>query len=203
MMLQLIVWLDLAAGVLVGAQFLLSQRLHERTDNWLRRVITLPSDAKDPGHKASLWVSIIATSIFFVGVTTYGVIQDLGKATFSSGELAISTGMILVGAILGIGALVGLVLARRKLHCLGRLDPIRTVMTASLVLGILPLLSLLRIPSMLFPGVIGFTSGSLVMGVIMEGVPLARHYLTFKGGVLARLGLLLFIISKVIQLTSY
>jgi len=199
---QVTVWLDLVAGILVATHFLLPKRLHEKIDSWLQRAMALPTGAKDPGHDASLWVSIILALVFFVVLTAWGVGTDLGKATFSVQQLVISSSMILAGAIVGMGILVGIVLARRNLPRLSKFDPILTVMYTSIIFGTLTVVSLLWAPRQLFPAIIGLSSGFLIMGLIMEGVPLARQYLTFQGGVLARIGLLLFIASKIIQLKS-
>jgi glucan phosphoethanolaminetransferase (alkaline phosphatase superfamily) len=199
---QLTVWLDLFAGILAGTSFLLPKRWHEKIDNWLQRAMALSPGAKDPGHSKSLWVSIILALAFFVGLTAWGVVVDLGKATLSVRQLAISSSMVIVGAIIGIGILVCIVLARRNLPRFSKLNPILTVMYASIVFGMLSIIQLLWVPHQLFPAIIGLSSGFLIMGLIMEGVPLARQYLTFQGGVLARIGLLLFIASKIIQLKS-
>ena len=199
---QLTVWLDLFAGILVAAHFLLPKRLHEKIDGWLQKAMALPPGARDPGHTKSLWVSIVLALAFFVGVTAWGVVVDLGKAILSVQQLAISSSLVLAGAIVGIGILVGIVLARRNLPCFNKLNPILTVMYASIVLVVLAIIQLLWVPHQLFPAIIGLSSGFLIMGLIMEGVPLARQYLTFQGGVLARIGLLLFIASKIIQLKS-
>jgi hypothetical protein len=199
---QLNVWLDLFAGILAATRFLLPIRWHEKIDNWLKEAIALPPGAVDPGHTKSIWFSIGIALAVFVVLTAWGMVVDLGKAILSVQQLAISSSLVLAGAIIGIGILVGIVLARRNLSRFNKLNPILTVMYASIILGLLSIIQLLWVPHQLFPAIIGLSSGFLIMGLIMEGVPLARQYLTFEGGVLARIGLLLFIASKFIQLKS-
>jgi hypothetical protein len=199
---QLTVWLDLFSGFLAATRFLLPIRWHVKIDNWLKRAMALPPGAGDPGHTKSIWWSIGVALTVFVVVTAYGVVVDLGKAILSVQQLAISSSLVLAGAIIGIAILVGIVLARRNLTCFNKFNPILTVMYASIVLGVLSIIPLLWVPHQLVPAIIGLSSGFLIMGLIMEGVPLARQYLTFQGGVLVRIGLLLFIASKIIQLKS-
>jgi hypothetical protein len=78
--------------------------------------------------------------------------------------------------------------ARRRLRHLQRWDSIATVMATSFGLAVLTITLIRVVPTTFRPTLIGIASASLILGVIMEGVPLARRHLTFQEGVLARLG---------------
>jgi len=199
---KVIVGLDLIAGILVGAHFLIPRRLHEKVDKKIRELIALESGFEDPGHRKSLYISIAFVLAFFIALTVWGVHEDLGRGTFTLGQLILSYTFTLIGAAIGIGALVGIVLARRQSHRLQKWDPITTVMITSMGLSVLTFLLTPFVAITFRPATIGCAGASAVLGVIMEGIPLARRYLSFQEGVLARLGILVFIASKVIQLLS-
>lgn len=110
---QLTVSLDLFAGILVAIHFLLPKRVQEKIDNWLKAVISLPPGAEDPGHDASLWISITIILILFVVFITWSICVDLGKAVFSFPQLVVINSMVLAGVIVGTGILVGVVLAKK------------------------------------------------------------------------------------------
>lgn len=199
---KLIVGLDLVAGILVAAHFLTPRPIHEKIDERIRELIALESGADDPGHRNSLYTSIAIVLVFFIALTAWGVHEDLGRGIFTVGQLVWSTSFTLIGAAIGIGALVGIALARRQVRRLQKWDPILTVMTTSLVLALLTISLTPHVATTFRPATIGCAGASVILGAIMEGIPLARRYLSFQEGVLARLGILVFIASKVIQLSS-
>ena len=199
---EVIVGLDLIAGTLIGAHLLIPRTLHKKMDKRIRELMALESGAEDPGHRKSLYVSIAIVLAFFIALTAWGVHKDLGGDTFTVGQLIILTSFTLIGAAIGIAALVGIALARRQIRRLRSWDPILTVMATSWGLGILTILLTPYIATIFRPLTIGCAGASVVLGAIMGGIPLARRYLSFQEGVLARLGILVFIASKVIQLLS-
>ena len=48
--------------------------------------------------------------------------------------------------------------------------------------------------------VIGFAFSLIFMTLLIQVLPMARRFFTFESGVLARIGVILFVIGKVIQL---
>lgn len=103
-------------------------------------MIALESGAEEAGHRKSLYISIAFVLVFFIALTVWGVHEDLGRGTFTVGQLVLSYSFTLIGAAIGIGALVGIVLARRQIHRLQKWDPITTVMITSMGLSVLTIL---------------------------------------------------------------
>jgi magnesium-transporting ATPase (P-type) len=199
---KIVVCLDLTAGILIAAQLLIPRRLYEKLDKKIRELVALEPGAEDPGYIKSLYTSIAIAITFFIIFIAWAIHEDLGRGIFTVGQITLTTILTILGVIIGIGVLVGIAMARRHLRYLQGRDPIMTVMTTSLGLAVLTIILVGIVSAIFRPILIGIASASLILGVIMEGVPLTRKYLTFQEGVLARLGILVFIASKIIQLAS-
>jgi hypothetical protein len=102
---KIIVGLDLAAGILIGAHFLTPRPLHEKVDKKIRELVAFEPRAEDPGHRKSLYISIAITLIFFVILTAWGIHEDLGRGIFTVGQIILSTTLTIVGIIVGVGAI--------------------------------------------------------------------------------------------------
>jgi hypothetical protein len=134
---KIIVCLDLTAGILIGAHFLIPRRLHEKVDQKIRELIALEPGTDNPGHRKSLYTSIAIALIFFIILTVWGIHEDLGRGIFTVGQITLSTILTILGIIIGIGVLVGITTARRRLRRLQGWDPIVTVMATSLGFAVL------------------------------------------------------------------
>lgn len=203
---KIVVFLDLTAGLLICVQFLLPQGLHESIDKRLLELLRPDADSKELLNRKVLSWSIIPTASIIIAIIINGMIQDLAKNILSIGEIVLSTFSMLSGVLVGIGVLIFIIWTRKRIHLFRKLNPISVVMVTSIVLGILSLWAFIVLTKTFSVHITAFlaafTVGIMLMGVWMEATPLAQKYLTFRGGVLARLGLLIFIVSKVIQLTS-
>lgn len=207
---QLVIVLDLLAGLLVGAHFFIPRHVHKRTDKRVLRFLRPQKDEQDLLQKRSLIWSGIPAGLTFVGIIVWAVLQGIQKDAGSVGQAATSTVLMFVGALAGMGALVLVAWAERYiLNWAGRFIPtIRMtnlapfVWVSSVVLCFLAIFALRIATGVLVPLLVTFALGNIWLMLWMLAGPHIRQFLTFQSGVLARLGLLLFIIGKLILLLS-
>lgn len=208
---MLVIVLDLIAGLLIGAQFLVPRKLHKRMDGRLRDLLRIRSDMQNPLKKKNLIWSIIPTGILLIGIIVWALLQDVAEGMPATGQLATSIVLALAGVIAGIGSMIFIIWVikllilyiARYIHYLGTYKSIYSVMIISIILTIAAILVFRVTPVNFAIFIATYVITVSIFGGWMEATPLAQKYLTFESGVLARFGLIVFITSKVIQLNYY
>lgn len=207
---KLVIVLDLLAGLLIATNYLMSKGTLKRIDGWLRKELPHRGQMRDPLHRRSLRLSIALASLVFVGIIVWAILQDVRNSTTAQ-QLATSTVMYLLGALVGMAGLVLLVWALRQLlhwanrfiGILGRVYLMQAIWVTSVVVCFLAILGMRKVTGALIPFLVTFALGNLLLGLWMLAVPYVQRYLTtLQGGALARIGLVIFVISKLIHLAS-
>lgn len=212
---KVVIILDLLAGILIATNFLVPDNALRRIDKWLWGELPTRKQALKPLHRKSIRISIPPAVLLFLGILVWAIVQDFGKRTFSIQQVAVSVGIYLLGAFLGMATLIMLaggprglpVWTRRFIHTRPgtTLEDVWFIsfVTSFLAFAVLFALIMLKIiiePLIAFLAT--FVLGDFFLGMWMLLVPYMQGYFRLGNRVLAHIGLIIFIISKVIQLTT-
>ena len=108
------------------------------------------------------------------------------------------------GMVIGISLLIFVVWLYGKVRYFKKFNPIAVVVIIGLILSIVSLTAFAIVAGKVSIHVVAlvaaFAVGVALMAVWTGGIKYIQNYLTFKSGVLIRLGLLVFIVSKSFQL---
>lgn len=195
----LITILDLVAGLLLAIHLWVPKGLRGKWDKYL--IIKLnPEDA--PVDAKTIKGSIIITTIVVIIIMTWGYFVEINQGTFTSQELWSFTALVLAGVPIATILLFSVMLLHQKIKLEKKIPLVLFITVFSLI--VLPLISyLLTITNGLIDRIIiGFLFSFSFMTLLIQSLPVARRFLTFESGVLARLGVTLFVISKIIQITN-
>lgn len=198
-----IVVADLIAGVLIGIQFFLGEERYKKIDKWL--LGKLRKDIIDDGSfriKAMIIPGAL-TAIFMLGIIIHGMVTDLVQGNISTGRILLSTTSLVGGTAIGIGILFFTIWLHRKVSCIRKYNPTALVVTIGMLMGTLAIVAFViaigKISVHITALITAFAMGVMLMGVWTGGIEYVQRYLTFKGNVLIRFGLLVFVLSKVFQ----
>jgi hypothetical protein len=196
---QIKIVLDLLAGILAGMELLVPKTTYKKFDNYLlgglQDTITRKGSVR--------WIWIFVAIIVVIGI--------FGALTFSAFSTDIRNGRIIESVFVILGFLAGMIVlalvARfyRVINSLQKKNPMQLTFGVSLVLGIASLLAVLLINVhviILTSFLMAFSITTMLMGIIVAIMPLAQKFLTFQSGVLIRLGVVLFIVARIIELTN-
>lgn len=195
---------DLVAGLLIGIQFLLASEQHERIDRKLLKKIG--GDLLSNGHLKlkTMMIPGSLTTLVMLGIIIHGTVIDLVKGALSTGEILLSAVSLVGGTVIGIGILILTVWLHRKVSFFRKLNPIAVVITVGMLMGILSLTVFVMVAGKVSVHVIAlvaaFSVGVMLMAAWTGGMKYIQRYLTFRSGVLIRLGILVFIGGKAFQL---
>ena len=90
----------------------------------------------------------------------------------------------------------------RKIEIIHRIPLVFIIAAIAVIVGILALLST-KVASQSFDiMILGFVFSLAFMTLLVEVLPIARRFLTFESGILARVGITIFIVSKIIQIVG-
>lgn len=212
-MFQVVNLLDLIAGLLVALNFLIPDKTLEKYDKWILNGLPESGEEWDPLQPKSLRLSIPLATIVFVGLIVWAMLRDLANNTYSADQVAISALLYVFGALTGGVMLLILAFLLRRFMTLAwakkifnikqKVDIRPAIWIFSMVLCLLPVLVLGPIGATGAIIAIGatFSIGSFLLGMWMLLVPFVCKYLTLRRDrVLARIGLIVFIASKLIQI---
>jgi hypothetical protein len=198
--------MDLLAGILIGIQFLLKRQTHAKIDKAILKRLRRRITPRGQLRRSVLIIAAALTAAVILFFIIRGIIVDMRGETFNITREVISTISLLAGLMVGIGVLVLTTWLSGKVTWLRRQDPISTIFFTAFLLGMVSILVLGavagRISVYIISFVVAFSVGTMLMGIWIATMPFAQRYLTFKSGVLVRFGILLFIVSRIIQLFS-
>jgi len=200
--------LDLLAGVLIGVDLLITPERLARIEKCILAYLETLKDPLRHPRSESVKLSLGLTFLVFVVLCVYGAWQDVQKGRLSA-DLAMSYGMLLLGSLLGLVVLVivvwGIAKLLDSLH-LGRIvesQPIALVILPSFALALPPLFVLKYASNPIVSLVLGFSFNVLLLGLVLEVFLLLTPFLKGPGHTIAKLGLAIFVLTRLVQLLGY
>lgn len=199
----LTVSLDLIAGLLIGTHLWVPKTYRQSWDRFLLR--SLAPD-NNPVDETTFKGSIIFTTIMVIGMMVWGYFTDINKGNIPAEELIKTSLLVISGIPIAAMSLVAVIVLYQKLHqkieVIHRIPLVSVIAAIAVIVGILALL-LTKVASQSFDSMIlGFVFSLAFMTLLVEVLPIARRFLTFESGILARLGITIFIVSKIIQIAN-
>jgi len=196
----------MVAGILAGLQILVPQKKYKRIDKFL-----LEGMKDTVTKKGSLrWLWIIFTLLIVVAIILIIEIPAF-NTDIKNGVLKthiLSTITLIVGFL--VGMFVSIVLARIdrtkgvfKDLSPTEIGPIAGFIVAGITFGLGIFLANLSssYPTIVIVSfLIAFAASSMIMALVIWFMPHAKKFLTFQSGVLLRIGVILFIIARIIEL---
>lgn len=195
----LVISLDLIAGLLVGIHLWVPGRFRQQWDRWLLENLA-PDDA--PVDEKTVKGSIIITALVVIAVMAWGYFTDINKGTFTSQELLNVSLLVVAGVPIAALLLFIVILLYQKITLTHRIPLVLIITIFSLVAVPLIILLINVTNRSLDSMIIGLVFSLALMTLLVQLLPLARRFFTFESGVLARLGVTVFIIGKIIQIIS-
>ncbi len=199
-----IIMADLIAGVLIGIQFLVAR---EQYQLWDRKLLKkLRKRVFDDGSFSikTMLIPGSLTAIVMLGIILHGTIKDLVQGNLNVVTILLSALSLIGGMLIGISVLIFIVWIHRKVSYFKKFNPTIVVVTAGFIISATSLTLFVIMTGKVSVHVIAliaaFSVGVMLMGVWTGGLKSIQSYLTFKNGVLIRLGLLVFVGSRAFQL---
>ena len=195
----LVVSLDLIAGLLVGVHLWIPEKYRQIWDKWLLRNLA-PDD--NPIDEKTVKGSIFITTLIVVGIMVWGYFVDINQGSFTAQELANISLLVITGIPLAVIFLVAVIALYQKITTIHTIPLVLIITIFGVVIASLALL-LVNVTNQLVDRIIiGFVFSLSVMTLLVQLLPLARRFFTFESGVLGRLGVTLFIVSRIIQIAN-
>lgn len=198
--------MEILAAALLAVDVLLEKPRLAKIDKWLLK--RLKKNIVEEGRVSSVG-SVIAgvlTLLVLGGMVVYGFVIDFYQQK-PIDNLIVSSIMLMAGTFAGIAMAVGVVWLHGKWSYLTRLNPLIFVNQTSLALALIILFVQWGLSH--YVSSVALVSYSLassvsvaLTGLWIVAIPTTQKYLSFHSGVLIRLGLLIFIIAKLIQFLS-
>lgn len=198
MEIQIKVVFDLVAGVLAGLQVIVPKNVYKSIDDYLLGYLS-----ERPTLKGRvLWPSILVAIFLTLGIILAVIFKSV-SIDINNGRIH-ETIFLFVGLIAGILVIAMITRYYRKLLALKDLTPTSVAVTTGAVLGFLSIIGFF-----LFAGggavnlisfLAAFAVSSMILGICIGLMPIARWFFTFQNDVLLRLGVILFVIARIIEL---
>lgn len=194
---------DLLAGLLIGLHLWVPKPHRERWDRFLIERLA-PDD--NPVDEITLKGSIIGTSVMVIVTMVWGYFTDINKGNVPAEELIKTSLLTTAGLPIAVILLIAVIVLYQKLHrkmkLIHRIPLVSVIAATAVIVGILALL-LTKVAGQSFDSMIlGFVFSLVFLTLLVEVLPMARRFLTFESGILARLGITMFIASKIILMVN-
>jgi len=195
---------DLVAGLLIGMQFLLTKEKYKSWDEKLLKKLQVNIFDSDSFKIRTMLIPGSLTAVIMFGIIIHGTIVDLTEGALNVGHVLLSAVSLTGGMIIAIGIMFLVVWIKNRVRRFRKFNPMIMVYLVGMVLGI-ALLSVFimvvgRVSTHIIALIAAFAVGVMLMGVWAGGMRYIQQYLTFTKGVLIRLGILIFVGSKLLQL---
>jgi len=175
-------------------------RLYKRLDKFLLNFLRI-SRSDEAMDKKTVVGSIILTVLVLGVVYGLGLRQDIIKGIFSQNRLIEISLLVLLGLIVGILLMLGIIWLIRRYPLIRGWPPIIVVALIAIVFSGLAVW-VIKFASVAAPTLIGLSFTMALFGLMIELIPLSRSYFTFQHYVLARIGIIIFIASKILHLIN-
>jgi hypothetical protein len=191
--------LDLIAGLLVGIHLWVPQKYRQNWDKFLLKSLA-PDD--NPVDEITFKGSILFTTLMVIGVMVWGYFIDINKGNIAAEELTKTSLLVIAGIPIAVILLVATIVLYQKIELIHRIPFVSVIAAIAVIVGILALL-LTEVASQSFDiMILGFVFSLVFMTLLVQVLPMGRKFFTFEGGVLARLGIAIFVVSKIIQIAN-
>lgn len=194
----LVVGFDLIAGLLVGIHLWVPGKYRQIWDKWLLEYLAPTSD---PVDEKTVKGSILTTTLVVIVVMVVGYFIDINQGSFTSQELLNSSLLVITGIPIAVVLLIIVIALYQKITIVHTI-PLVIVITALGIAGPFTLL-LINISNQTVDRIIiGFVFSLALMILLVQLLPLSRKFFTFESGVLPRLGVTIFVLSRIIQIAN-
>lgn len=201
---EAIIIADLVAGLLIGIQFLITKEKYKSWDENLLKKLQVNIFDSDSFKMKTMLIPGSLTATIMLGIIIHGTIVDLMEGALNVGHILLSAVSLTGGMIIAISIMFLVIWIRTLSSRLRKFSPMLIVYLVGMVLGIAFLSILIvivgRVSTHIIALIAAFTVGVMLMGVWAGGMKYIQQYLTFTNGVLIRLGILVFMGSKCLQL---
>ncbi len=198
---QVSIIMEIIAGILLSIHFLLKKNVRATIDKWLFTRLSRTLIPRGRLRKGAWLFAGIISFCILAAIFIYGIITENNTSTTN----AILSGTILVvGTILGIITVIFIVWLHGTYAKIRRFHPVGFVYLSSNVLGIILIfVALCTIKNSLIPFsfVTAYSVGMIVTGLWIMALPAFQSYFTLTNAVLVKIGLLVFVVAKFIQLS--
>jgi len=132
----------------------------------------------------------------------WGYFVDINQGSFTAQELLNVSLLVITGVPIAT-ILIFVVIALYQKITIIHTVPLVLIITIFGVVAVPLTLLLINVANRLVDSMIlGFVFSLALMTLMVQLLPLARKFLTFESGVLARLGVTIFIVSRLVQIAN-
>ncbi len=195
----LVISLDLVAGLLVGIHLWVPERYRKKWDSWLLRSL---APVSNPVDEKTVRGSIIITTLVVVGIMTWGYFIDINQGSFTAQELSYVSLLVIIGVSLAVILLLAVIALYQRITTIHTIPLVLIISIFGVVVSPLTLLLINYTNQLVDRIIIGFVFSLALITLLVQLLPLARKFFTFESGVLARLGVTAFIVSRIIQIAN-
>ncbi|MBI4188592.1 MAG: hypothetical protein HY529_05240 [Chloroflexi bacterium] len=199
---QIKIFFDMLAGILAGMEILVPKSIYKKIDEYL--LGELQDTVTRRGSLRWLWIigAIILTMVVILMLEFSAFTKDIGNGRI------LETVALILGFLVGMIILAIVIRFYRLITSLRSINPTQFAIIAGFVLGVVSwiIATLLAGRStshstiLAVSFLIAFSASITIMGLLVGIMPLAKRFLTFQSGVLLRIGIILFIVARIIEL---
>jgi len=132
----------------------------------------------------------------------WGYFVDINQGSFTAQEL-LNISLLVIAGVPIATILIFVVIALYQKITIIHTVPLVLIITIFGVVAVPLTLLLINVANRLVDSMIlGFVFSLALMTLMVQLLPLARKFLTFESGVLARLGVAIFIVSRLVQIAN-
>ncbi len=200
-----IIPMEAIAGILLAINVLIPRSWLACIDRWLITRLSRTNTPRGRLRKSNWMIALGISFCILFGLVIYGIIIFLKSDGGQITSAIISITLLSAGIILGILSVIFLVWLHSTYSWLRQSHPVLFVSLVSIILGIIfMLLAIFALKNNLYllSIVMTYSSVLILSGLWIALVPAIRSYLSFKSGVLIRIGLIIFLIAKFMQLSQ-
>jgi len=146
--------------------------------------------------------SFILTFLVVVCIMVWGYFVDIKQGAFTAQELLNISLSVVSGIPIAVLFLIGVIILYQKIKVLHNIPLVSFIAIFGLIIPIITLLLINITNQVIDRVIIGFVFSAAFMTLLIELIPSARKFFTFESGVLPRVGVSIFLISRVIQMVD-
>jgi len=196
---HLVIIFDLIAGLLVGMHLWVPGKYRRNWDGWLLGKLSPEDNPVD--EKTFKW-SFAVTTVVIAGIVIWGYSVDINQGAFTAQELLNVSLLVVAGIPLAVLFIVGVIMLYQRITFIHGVPLTVIISILAVCTAILTLLLISTTNQVVDRIIIGFVFSVAFLTLSIQLIPLVRRFLTFESGVLARLGVTIFVISRFIQIAN-
>ncbi len=207
-MIKTAIILDLISGLFFAIDYLFPKKVGDKIGRWLVSLLPEKGHANNPLSRKTLRFNAIVTCITIICFVIWAMVKDPG--TYNVWQIVKSAGLYSVGLLLGVGFYIAMPLLLNKLPKRIRPSDGYSIIGITWLIAIMAyfvfifsLKSLAAHVNVLAPALIFIITISVLLMVMIVAEPIRRYVDATPNKrvyAISRIGLVLFIVSKIIEL---